>query len=158
MKLADKESFRILELKSWFNNRFARIDYDGIDPKTLLKRDILEQFAAWTSFLSESFCFRRWEVSTRNFWRLFASAQLSCTYINFVDIDVFDSKKIDVGNAFSKAIFTDLFFNCSFIDIEILCKIIEIIGKYESVRRNFRTLGVSFVNPLMSNYSGNLVI
>jgi hypothetical protein len=77
------------------------------------------------------------KLSRKQFWRIFASIRLS-SVIKFCDFWSLDGKRVDTGNAFSNSNFSMINFGGLFLKIEDLCEVMEVIGKYESVRRNFK--------------------
>jgi hypothetical protein len=142
MNLTYKESFRILELRSWFNKTFTKTIYHWPNEKVLTKRDIIEQSAALTSIIADFPSLYYEVLSTRNFWRLFASAQLSrCIKLPYFLFS--DGKRIDVGNAFSYSNLSYLAFDCSHISTEDICEVFKVIGQYKRVRINLKRLLIS---------------
>jgi hypothetical protein len=63
---------------------------------------------------------------------------------------------IDAGDAFSNANFSGLRFNGSYIELYDVCDIIQVIGKYENVRRNLKTLNGDLMDYIRSR--GNLIM
>jgi hypothetical protein len=131
--------FKVLELRNWFAKTNSQFYFSYVDFKKI-NRYLIEQGTALTSCVSNEIdILLPYELPPKHFWRLFSSIRLS-SVIRFYFFGTLDGKRVDTGNAFSNSFFSVLNFNYLFHEIEDLCEVMEVIGKYESVKRNLKQL------------------